>query len=106
MPTLIFGVLILVVALWALGIVSKVDPKVGARILKAGGGLLSLGLAVFLGLRGEIGVAIPLGAVGWVWLGWRPFGRAGFPARTKKSSEKPSRVRRVFLERELDHDGG
>jgi DnaJ domain len=106
MPTLIFGVLILVIAVWALGIVSKVDPKVGARILKAGGGLLSLGLAVFLGLRGEIGVAIPLGAVGLGLLGWMPFGPAGFSARTQKSSGKTSRVRTKFFEMELDHDSG
>ena len=62
MPTLIFGVVVLVLVLWALNIISKVDPKIAARVMKLGGGLLSLGFAVFLGLRGEIGIAIPLGA--------------------------------------------
>ena len=104
MPTLIFGVLILVIGLWALGVVSKIDPKVGARVLKASGGLLALGLGVFLGLRGEIGIAIPLGAVGLGLLGWMPFGPAGFSARTQKSSGKTSRVRTAFIEMELDHD--
>ena len=106
MPTLIFGVLILVAALWALGVIAKIDPKVGARVLKASGGILSLGLAVFLGLRGEIGIAIPLGAMGLGLLGWLPFGPAGFSARTAKSSGKISRVRSAFLEMELDHDSG
>ena len=32
MPTIIFGVLVLVLALWALGVISKVDPKVGAQL--------------------------------------------------------------------------
>jgi hypothetical protein len=106
MPTLIFGVLILVAVLWALGVVSRVDPKVGARVLKLGGGLLALGFAVFLGLRGEIGIAIPLGAAGLGLLGWLPFGPAGFSARTQKSSGKTSRVRSAYVEMELDHDSG
>jgi hypothetical protein len=106
MPTLIFGVLILVVVLWVLGVISKIDPKLGARILKAGGGLTALGLAVFLGLRGEINVAIPLGAVGLGLLGWLPFGPAGFSARTQKSGGKTSRVRTAYFEMELDHDSG
>src|ERR1035438_7315196 len=90
MPTIIFGLLILVAVLWALGVVSRVDPKVGARVLKLGGGLLALGFAVFLGLRGEIGIAIPLGEAGLGLLGWLPFGPAGFSARTQKSSGKTS----------------
>jgi len=106
MPTIIFGVLILVLALWALGVISKVDPKVGARVLKLSGGLLALGLAVFLGLRGEINIAIPLGAVGLGLLGWLPFGPAGWSARTQKSSGKISRVRSAYFEMELDHDSG
>ena len=48
MPTLIFGVVVLVLVLWALNIISKVDPKIAARVMKLGGGLLSLGFAVFL----------------------------------------------------------
>jgi len=106
MPTLIFGVLVLVIALWALGVISKVDPKIGARVLKASGGLISLGLAVFLGLRGEIGIAIGIGAMGLGLLGWLPFGPAGFSARTQKSSGKISRVRSAYFDMELDHDTG
>ena len=103
---LFFGLLALVLALWALNVVSKVDPRVGARVLKAGGGLLALGFAVFLGLRGEIGVAIPLGALGLGLLGWLPFGPAGFSQRTEKSKGQTSRVRSAYLEMELDHDTG
>src|SRR5476651_2711932 len=106
MPTLIIGVLVLVAALWMLGVISKIDPKIGARILKASGGILALGFAVFLGLRGEIGIAIPLGAVGLGLLGWMPFGSAGFSARTQKSAGKISRVSTAFFEMELDHDSG
>jgi len=106
MPTLIFAVLILVAALWVLGVVSKVDPKIGARVLKAGGGIVALGLAVFLGLRGEIWIAIPLGGFGLGLLGWLPFGPAGFSARTQKTSGRISQVRSAYFEMELDHDSG
>jgi hypothetical protein len=103
---LFLGLIALVAALWALNVVSKVDPRLGARVLKAGGGLLSIGMAVFLGLRGEIGIAIPLGAFGLGLLGWVPFGPAGFSDRTQKSGGQTSRVRTAFIEMALDHDSG
>jgi DnaJ-domain-containing protein 1 len=106
MPTLIFGVLILALALWALGVISRVDPKIAARVLKGAGGTLAIGFAVFLGLRGEIGVALPLGVFGLGLLGWIPFGMPGLSQRTAKSAGQSSRVRSAFLEMELDHDSG
>lgn len=106
MPTLIFGALVLVAAIWVVGVISKIDPKIGARILKAAGGLLALGVAVFLGLRGELWVALPLGAFGLGLLGWMPFGPAGFSARTKKASGQTSQVRSAYFEMALDHDTG
>jgi hypothetical protein len=106
MPTLIFGLLILVFALWVLGVISRVDPKVAARVLKGAGGTLAIGFAVFLGLRGEVGVAIPLGVFGLGLLGWIPFGIPGFSQRTRKSAGQISRVRSSYLEMELDHDSG
>jgi hypothetical protein len=106
MPAIIFGLLVLVLALWVLGVISRVDPKIAARVLKASGGILAIGFAVFLGLRGEIGVAIPLGVFGLGLLGWIPFGMPGFGQRTRKSAGQTSRVRSAFLEMELDHDSG
>ncbi len=106
MPTLIIGLLVLLLALWALGKFSKSDPRIVARVLKAGGGLLALGTAVFLFMRGQVGLAVPLGAAGLGLLGWLPFGPAGFGARTQKSSGQVSRVHSAFIEMELDHDTG
>jgi hypothetical protein len=37
MPTIIFGLLVLALALWVLGVIAKVDPKIAARVLKASG---------------------------------------------------------------------
>lgn len=106
MVTLVLGFLALVVGLWALNVVSKVDPKIAARVSKAAGGLLAIAGAAFLGLRGELGVAIPLGAIGLGLLGWLPFGPAGFFQRTQKSAGQTSRVASRFIEMELDHDSG
>ena len=103
---LVFGLLALVIALWVLNVISKADPRVGARVLKAGGGLLALGFGVFLGMRGEIGIAIPLGIFGLGLLGWMPFGPVGFSDRTRKSSGQASQVRTAWLDMALDHDTG
>ena len=64
--------------------------------MKASGGMLALGFAVFLGLRGEIAVAMPLGASGLGLLGWIPFGPAGFSQRTQKTAGQTSHVRRLI----------
>jgi len=104
MPTLLLGVLVLVAALWALGKIQKADPRIAARVVKLSGGILSLLFAVFLLLRGEAAVAIPLGIFGLGLLGWVPFGTANPFNRTRKSSGQVSRVRTAFIEMELDHD--
>ena len=106
MATLVIGALVLLFALWALGKFSQADPKIVARVLKASGGLLAVGAAIFLFLRGQIALAVPLGAAGLGLLGWLPFGPAGFGARTQKSTGQVSRVRSAFVEMELDHDTG
>jgi hypothetical protein len=61
---------------------------------------------VFLGARGELFVAIPLGAAGLSLLGWVPWSIPGFSDRVSKSPGQTSRVRARFVEMELDHDSG
>ncbi len=106
MATLIFGVLILALVLWALNAFTKVPPRTAAVVLKTGGGLGALALAGVLGVRGRLDVAIPLGLTGLGLLGWLPWSIPGFGARTQKSSGQVSRVRAAFVEMELDHDTG
>ena len=92
--------------LWALNGFSKADPKQVARLVRWLGGGATLLFAVFLLLRGEIGLAVPIGSVGLGLLGWISLWPAGFGARTQKSPGQASRVRSAFLEMELDHDTG
>src|SRR5690242_15220355 len=110
MPALVIGLVVLLLLLWAAGVLSKADPsnlaaKAG-RLVRPVGGVGALALAVFLGARGEIAVAVPLGFAGLSLLGWLPFGPAGFGQRTSKAPGQVSRVRSAFLEMELDHDTG
>ena len=105
MPFLL-GVVVLILLLWAANAFSKADPKQAARLLRFIGGSAALIFAGFLLLRGEIGVAIPVGAVGLGLLGWLSLWPPSFGGRTQKSLGQVSRVRSAFLEMELDHDTG
>ena len=103
---LLLGVVVLILLLWAVNAFSKADPKQAARLLRYIGGVAALIFALFLLLRGEIGLAVPVGAVGLGWLGWLTLWPASFGGRTQKRPGQVSRVRSAFLEMELDHDSG
>ena len=106
MPEILLGVVALLLLLWAASAFIKADPKQVGRVLRWIGGVAALLLAGFLLFRGQIGVAIPLGAFGLGLLGWASFWPAPFGARTQRSAGQASRVRTAFLEMELDHDTG
>lgn len=103
MINLIGGIILLGLALWLLKQFGKADAKALAKIAKrAGGGALVL-LAGFLGMRGHIETALPLGIFGLSLLGWS-LGSLG--SRTKATPGRGSTVRTPFLEMQLDHDSG
>jgi DnaJ-like protein len=106
MATVIFGLVILALVLYALNAFTKVNPQTAAVVLKTGGGLGALAVAGVLGARGRLDIAIPLGLTGLGLLGWLPWSIPGIGARTRKSNNQVSRVRSAFLEMELDHDSG
>jgi DnaJ domain len=106
MVTIIIGLVALVIVLWALNAYTKADVKDLVRGVKLGGGVLALAMAAFFAARGQLVVAIPLGAAGLGLLGWLPFGPAGFGQRTQKTTGQVSRVRSACIEMELDHDTG
>jgi hypothetical protein len=105
MPILL-GAVVLILLLWAGSAFSKADPKQAARVVRYIGGGAALIASAFLLLRGAIGIAIPVGAVGLGLLGWISLWPANLANRTQKSAGKVSRVRSAFLEMELDHDTG
>ena len=106
MATIVFGLVVLALLLWALNAFTKVNPQTAAVVLKTGGGLGAIAVAGVLGVRGRLDIAIPLGLTGLGLLGWLPWSMPGLAARTNKSAGQVSRVRSAFVEMELDHDSG
>ena len=106
MPTALLGIAVLVLLLWALNTFTKADPHLAARVVKTAGGIVALAAAAFLGVRGQLAIALPLGFAGLSMLGWVPTGWTAFGRRTQKSPGQVSRVRSAFVEMELDHDTG
>ena len=107
----LFGLLSLAVILWFLNGFVKANPKGLAKGMRLGGGVALIGLAGFLGLRGEIFVALPLAAAGFGMIGYTPgflagWMPAGVGSRTQKATGQKSRVQSAFIEMELDHDTG
>jgi hypothetical protein len=113
MPTLIAGAVAVLVIYLLLQMFRAANPAMLARALKIAGGVVALAVAAFVGLRGELAVAIPLGVFGAGLLGWSPFtGQGGignfggiFGARPRSSGQR-SQVRSQFLDMTLDHDSG
>src|SRR3954463_7253201 len=111
MPTLVFGVGAVVLIYLLLQMFRAANPAMLARAIKIVGGVVSLAVAAYTGLRGELAVAIPLGIFGAGLLGWSPFGATGFPHLGglfggKRSPGQSSRVRSAYLDMSLDHDSG
>jgi DnaJ domain len=76
MPTLLLGVLALALMLWLIKSFTRGDPRYLAMILatigRTAGGILALAVAGFIGVRGELIVAVPLAIFGLSLLGWQP----------------------------------
>jgi hypothetical protein len=114
MPTLIVGAVAVLVLYLLLQMFRAANPAALARALKIVGGIVSLAVAAFVGLRGELAVAIPLGIFGAGLLGWSPFTTTGFGNfgglfsgfNTQRSAGQSSQVRSQYLEMILDHDSG
>jgi len=105
MGPIILGVIVLLRAVWGLHGFARVDPRVAAQVMRTSGGIAALAGAAFLGARGQVGLALPLGFAGLSLLGWLP-GMATLSKRMNKSSGQVSQVRSAFVEMELDHDTG
>lgn len=112
MPTLIAGIVAIIVIYSGLQMFRAANPAVLARAIKIGGGVLALAMAAFTGARGELAVAIPLGIFGAGLLGWSPFGGTGFRnvgdlfGGARRTAGQSSQVRSNYLDMSLDHNSG
>ena len=112
MPTLIAGAVAVLVLYLLLQMFRAANPVVLARAIRVVGGVVALATAAFVGVRGELAVAIPIGVFGAGLLGWSPFGSSIgnlfgiFHSGAPRSAGQRSKVRSKFLEMTLDHDSG
>lgn len=108
--TLLYGVAVVLVIWWASKLFSSANPKLLAKALKTGGGVLAMGVAALLMLRGRLDMAVFVGGIGAWLLGWSAYGPGGmrFPWSTDKlgTPGKRSKVASTLLAMELDHDSG
>jgi hypothetical protein len=103
MPTLLLGILVLLLIMWAMNAFARADPRAVVRFAKVSGGTVALAGAATLAATGRVGLAVPLGLAGLTLLGLWP-GMSAFGRRARGG--QTSRVRSAFLEMELDHDTG
>jgi DnaJ-domain-containing protein 1 len=106
MPSLILGIVVLVLLLWGLHVLARADPKRVARTLRTTGGIGALAGAAALAATGRFAFAVPLGIAGLALLDLWPGMPAGFGRRWNKTPGQMSRVRTRFVEMELEHDSG
>ena len=112
MPTLIAGVVAVILLYSLLQMVRTANPAKLARVIKLSGGILCLAVAAITGFKGQLAIAIPVGLFGAGLLGWGPglamFGNFGgiFRGMGRRSTGQTSTVRSPFLEMTLDHDSG
>ena len=107
MQYLLLGLAALLLFLLATRAYTLANPTVLARQLRIGAGVAALAGAGLLVVRGMVGYAMSLAALG-SWLLW---GTGGFPwggpfGGAQKSPGQTSRVTTEHLEVELDHDTG
>ena len=106
MIALFYGVAAVALVWWLSQYFARANPAVIAKALKSVGGLVALGGAAIMLLRGRIDMAFLLGGVAAWLFGWSGFSFPGLRSRAAKTAGSVSRVRSAMIEMELDHDTG
>jgi hypothetical protein len=103
---LLYGIAAVAVLWWFLTNFAHANPATLARFFKVTGGVVALGIAGLLAVRGRIDMALLIGGVGAWLLGWSRLTFPGLGGRTQQASGSNSRVRSQLIEMTLDHDTG
>lgn len=108
--TLLYGVVAVLLFWWVSKLFAGTSPRLLAKVLKGGGGVLSLGVAALLMMRGRMDMALFVGGIGAWLLGWSATGPGGirFPWEqgAGETAGARSKVTSGLLAMELDHDSG
>jgi hypothetical protein len=108
--SLIYGIAALALLWWLSKKFATANTAAMAKALKVVGGILALGAAALMALRGRIDMTILLGGLGAWLLGWSIGQFPGMPSWMSPGAARTpggvSRVRSATIEMELDHDTG
>jgi hypothetical protein len=103
---LLYGIAAVAALLWFLSNFAHANPASLAKLLKIMGGILALGIAGLLAMRGRIDMALLIGSLGAWLFGWSRLTFPSLGGRTQRASGSSSRVRSRLIEMTLDHDTG
>jgi hypothetical protein len=107
---LIIGLILLFLLVQGIKQFARMDARQAARLVRHGGGVLGMIGALFLLLRGRIGLAAALANVVANFAGWRTTTGAGSsPFRNVGAGARPGRAstaRSAMIEMRLDHSSG
>lgn len=108
--SLLYGVALLILIWWLSKLFASANPKMLAKAVKTGGGVLSLGVAALLMMRGRLDMAMLMGGIGTWLLGWSAVGPGGirwpWDGGSGATPGARSKVNSAWLAMELDHDSG
>ena len=105
MVTLMYGAAAVFAVWWLSKVFARSNTAAMVRGAKAVGGVLALGAAAVLGLRGRLDMAFLLASLAAWLLGWSVFRMPSF-GRVAPSPGRLPRARSAMIEMELDHDTG
>nr|WP_210340133.1 DnaJ domain-containing protein [Microvirga splendida] len=103
---LLYGIAAVAVLWFFLSNVAHANPAALAKFIKLVGGIVALGIAGLLAVRGRIDLSLLIGGAGVWLLGWSRPGFPGLAGGSQRSSGSNSRVRSKLIEMTLDHDTG
>ncbi|QRM34547.1 DnaJ domain-containing protein (plasmid) [Microvirga sp. VF16] len=103
---LLYGIAGVAVLWWFLSNFAHANPATLAKLFKVIGGVVALGFAGLLAVRGRIDMALLIGSFGAWLLGWSRLTLPNLGARAQRASGRTSRVRSQLIEMTLDHDTG
>jgi hypothetical protein len=103
---LLYGIAAVAVLWLFLSNFAHANPATLARFFKVTGGVVALGIAGLLAVRGRIDMALLIGSFGAWLLGWNRLAFPNLGGRAPQASGRTSRVRSQLIEMTLDHDTG
>ena len=104
--TLLYGLALAALLWWLSKVYARSDRAALTKMARTGGGVIALGGAAILGMKGQIGTALLLGSLGAWALGWSPLDLPGPWSRPKGGAGRFSRIRSAMIEMEIDHATG